>query len=1106
MMTFLFGKSGSGKTHRIMEEIGERLLAGESVILLCPEQEAVIAERRMTQRFGGRIPTARLEILNFGRLPERVFRVYGGLTAEELSDGGRRLLMHRAMTESAPFLREYSRCLEDEAMIDRLLAAVAEFKMFCVRPGDLESAADALSPEYARLHDKLADLTLLYAVYEELLHREYRDPQDALDALDGVLDETDGAFFAGYHVYLDGFNGFTAQQYRLIAHMLRHAASVTAALGCPPDDESEWMLRKIYETKKNLFRLARDEGTEVRVLSLTENKRCASPALRHLTEHLWRMDGKHTDAPFVGDDLAVWACDTPFEEADAVAREICRYVAGGGRYRDITIITRDIARYEGILDATLERYGIPCYTSRRTGVMTKPFFRYLRHLFSLAIYGFSRNDIIGLIKTGCTSLDRYDAFLYENYITTWNLSGRRLTEDEDWNMHPGGYIEQVTDTDIDTLARVNAIRRAVCAQYVPFCEDLRGQKGSIRDMAARLWQFLSDSGIPALLDERATEERTRGELSTADETEQLWEIFVSALDTLVMIAGDTRAAAADFWALFSLVLTDLDIGTIPARLDEVVIGDAALIRPDNARLVFLIGASDGAFPRTPEEDALLSDYEKGILSDLGVPLSADTAAQLQDEMFNFWFAAAAAEERLIITYPRADLSGKAYRPSTAVTRILALFAELREVNPGAVPAWEKLSTPQTAFDLMAYDKTAPLGRALREYYENRAPEDAAIRRRLDALSQPLTIHRNRLTEQTLTELFGDTIAMTHSRLESYVLCHFSYFCGYVLKLKEQKRAEFGTADIGSFVHDVLRGFMELYANDENPARFSDDAILGEVLDGLVSQYLENLCGYRGVASQPMRVRHLFSRLRTSSTVLARNLMHEFENSDFRPRDFELPVGGDDGRSIPALSIRAEDGTRIRLYGTIDRVDTYEKDGVTYVRVVDYKTFVKRFSLDDVAAGINMQMLLYLFSVWKNGHTRYGGELRPAGILYMAANPAETTHTGIPTQEEALSAAESGMTRSGLFLDDVQVLNAMEHGLGGKYIPVRMKKDGTYYKGASVETLERFGSLMREVEETVCAITMEMKHGNADAVPISKTNPDTGRDPCAYCKMRMVCRV
>ncbi|MGM9625870.1 MAG: PD-(D/E)XK nuclease family protein, partial [Eubacteriales bacterium] len=202
----------------------------------------------------------------------------------------------------------------------------------------------------------------------------------------------------------------------------------------------------------------------------------------------------------------------------------------------------------------------------------------------------------------------------------------------------------------------------------------------------------------------------------------------------------------------------------------------------------------------------------------------------------------------------------------------------------------------------------------------------------------------------------------------------------------------------------------------------------------------------------------------------------------------------------------DDGREVRLFGTIDRVDTYEADGKTYIRVVDYKTYVKSFSLDDVAAGVNMQMLLYLFAVWQNGQKRYGENLLPAGILYMAANPTESTHNGIPTREEAEAAAEKSMNRSGLFLDDRSVLEAMEHGLGGKFIPVELKKDGSYSKKTKVESLEGFGTLMHEVEETVCAIVGEMTGGNADAVPISRTSPETGRDPCLYCKMRAVCRI
>lgn len=1104
-MHLIFGKSGTGKTYAVTEEIGGLLAQGLPVILLCPEQEAVIAERRTTERFSGRIPTESLEILNFGRLPERVFREYGGLTDTLLSEGGRRLVMHRTLAEMAPFLREYGRCVDDAAMIERLLSVVAECKMFCVPPATLEHACKTLPAGYRRLSDKLADLSLIYAAYEGLLHRDYHDPEDVLTALDTVLWESDGAFFAGKHIYLDGFNGFTAQQYRIIAHMLRHAAAVTVTLGCTAaiGEEPEWMMRRILETRRNLERMAAELHMTPTVREMTENKRCQSPALRHLQTHLWSMgSAEPADA---GDDLALFACDNPFDEAEAVALDISRYIREGGRYRDITVITRDAERYQGILDAALQNRDIPCDTAGRTPVTAKPFFRYLRYLFAMVTYHYARADVIGMMKTGCSGLDAHDAFLYENYITTWNLTGRRLMTEEDYTMHPRGYIEHFTEDDDRVLAAVNRVRGQLLDEYVPFFDDLSQPGQTAEQMAARLYRFLSDRQMPQLLDARAEQEALFGDLSASEETGQLWDIFVSALDTLVSIVGDVTVSAGDFWSLFSLVISDLDIGTIPARADQVMIGDASLIRPDGAKVVYLIGAVDGMFPKTPEEDALLSDHEKSILAGLGIGLSADTAAKLQDELFHFWFAASAAEKRLVVTYPTADLTGRAYRPSSAVERIRVLFPDLKPTNPTHLPSMERLTTPKTAFEIMAYEKDTALGRALRDYYQERADEDVNLRQRLDALSQPLVRRTCRLNEQTLGLLFGDTISMTQSRLESYVMCRFAYFCGYVLKLKETKRAQFDGADIGSFVHDVLRRFMELYTQDDNPARFADDAVLNEVIGELVRSYLTSVCGARWDTKQPARIRHLFSRLQRSASVIARNLMHEFEHSDFVPRDFELPVGGDDGRAIPTLTIQAEDGTKIRLYGSIDRVDTYEKDGVTYVRVVDYKTYVKKFSLDDVAAGINLQMLLYLFAVWKNGNTRYPGELRPAGILYMGAEPAEVTHNGTPTKEEALAAAEGSMKRSGLFLDDMDVLQAMEHGLGGKYIPVQMKKDGSLYKSAPVQSLEEFGALMREVETTVAEITMEMKHGIADAVPISVSRSEMGRDPCAYCGMKFVCR-
>ena len=70
------------------------------------------------------------------------------------------------------------------------------------------------------------------------------------------------------------------------------------------------------------------------------------------------------------------------------------------------------------------------------------------------------------------------------------------------------------------------------------------------------------------------------------------------------------------------------------------------------------------------------------------------------------------------------------------------------------------------------------------------------------------------------------------------------------------------------------------------------------------------------------------------------------------------------------------GGALKLNGKVDRVDGYCKDGKLYLRVVDYKTGKeKSFSLSDVLDGLDMQLLLYLFTMEERGLSRYQGLLR-----------------------------------------------------------------------------------------------------------------------------------
>ncbi|MBQ4290808.1 MAG: PD-(D/E)XK nuclease family protein [Clostridia bacterium] len=1103
MITLLFGPSGTGKSHLVRERIARALEQGSRVMLLCLEQEAIIAESLLTEALSGRIPTVNLEIQNFDTLPERIFRQYGGAARQNMERSGRRLLMHRVLEELAPQLTTYGKALNDLPMADKILTQIEEFKMCRISPARVEQTGSRLPDQARLLRDKLTDFSLLYASYNRLLHTDYADLQDELDRLDEVLSGPGRTFFAGYTVFLDGFRSFTPQQYRILFHMFETAEQVTVTVGCPVGADLSSHFRPFCETRDRLLELAKECRAEVRTEELTENRRAESPALRILSEKLWQA-GK-TDPVPSGGDVRIFSCTDPYAEADAVAADIRKRILAGARYREIAVISRDISRFQGTLDTALEQYGIPYYMSRRSELSAKPLLRYITQLFAVFCRRYRRQDVIGLLKTDLTPLDRDDIYLFENYLNTWNLSGEVLRDETEWGMHPDGYREVFSDIDRKKLEAVNRVKSGLSDILSPFYDRLSGNKDSltVRTLSGWLWDHLESAGIPEKLAALAEKERSYGLLSRADETDQLWKMTADLLDMIVAVWKDTPCTVSSYAELFAIAVQDYDIGTIPARCDEVIIGDAASLRTHGIRHVYLIGCNDGVFPKSPSDDSIFSDPERDLLERSGMKLVERTVSEIQDEWYHFWSAAVTGSRTLTVTYPFSDLSGAALRPSVGVERIRALFSDAEPSDPGTAPAADRILAPAASFPYAALLRGTPTGDALEEWYRSEAADDPSLSARLEALDEPIVSRRQRLSRESLLRLFpGPSLSMTQSRLERYAMCHFSYYCDYILKLKEQKRAVFGAEDIGLFLHSILEQFAARYAEERES--FSDPAFLREFLREATARYFSRLTDSE--ETLPGRVKNLVGRLQNYAFRLISCMVREFAQSDFVPADFELPIGGTgDKTGIPALVLRLPDGTSISLRGIIDRVDLCRKDGQIYARVVDYKTYVKKFSKDDLDAGINTQLLLYLLAVQKNGAERYGGMVLPAGILYVGTNPAETVHRDLPTEDEIRAASEKQVKRSGLLLRDESVLSAMEHGLEGKYLPVRRKADGSLSGGDSLATPEEFGELETRLTDTVCKITGELRGGNADAVPLSRTRPDLDKDPCGYCPMKPICR-
>ena len=185
----------------------------------------------------------------------------------------------------------------------------------------------------------------------------------------------------------------------------------------------------------------------------------------------------------------------------------------------------------------------------------------------------------------------------------------------------------------------------------------------------------------------------------------------------------------------------------------------------------------------------------------------------------------------------------------------------------------------------------------------------------------------------------------------------------------------------------------------------------------------------------------------------------------------------------------------RLTGVADRVDGWLHEGKLYLRVVDYKTGRKKFDLSDVLYGMNLQMLLYLFSLGENGKLLYGEEIVPAGVLYVPARDGVISVDGDISDAELEKKRSKGLRRSGLVLSDPEVIRAMEHADTPKYIPVDFKKNGP--AGDALVSAERLGTLARHIDQTLCEMASELRRGSIAADPYYAGQQENACINCDY---------
>ncbi len=1059
-MTLRYGRAGQDLRGAVLEEMGRS--RAERRVLLVPERFSHEVERELCRTLGN-AGARGCEVLSFSRLASRLTDLEGGGAAPVLDGGGRMLLLYRAM-RLAEGLGERS-VMRKPAFLNDMLTSVEECRQCRVSPEQLRQAAAELDGVQGQ---KLREIAEVYGLYSALAQRSAADPATRLDRLAEQLKTS--RWCEGKEIWVWGFSRFSAQETEIL-RILAGKAPVTVAMSLdgagsdPLFAGTERFVRDVERAGIRVERQAVDRPRRVR------------ESLTHLEKNLFAPRILPYDG--VGDVVQVTA-DDPRGELEWAAAEILRLVREEGyRFRDIGLCAREFAPYQGLAESVMSRFGVPVYLSERADVLSKPVLALVTSALAAAGGGYPYEEMFRYLKTGLTGLSEEERDELENYVLTWNIRGSTWNREKPWDMHPGGYGLPFTDHDYRLLERLDGIRRRVIA---PLERLRKTEKCSGREHALALYDMMCEIDLRRSIEQRAEALERRGDRKTAAEYAQLWDILLKVLEQCALQLEDLVMDQEEFVRLFSVALGEYDVGTIPVSLDRVTAGDATRMAGKSVKVLFLLGADSRSIPRSGSEPGLFSDGDRAELARREVRLALTREEKLDWEMTVVYETCTLPTDRLYVSYGVTGGSGENRAPSFLLKRLAQMFPEGRRVRAEGDC---RLAAPLAAMELVPHRGEAAEALLSIEEYAQRA------RRILDAAHW----RRGRLSAEGVETLYGGTVPMSATRLDSYNSCHFGHFMRFGLDAKPRQKAKFRPSDYGTFIHAVLERVLGEALKEEGgcAALAADHARRRALVDGAVADYRREELG--DLEGESARFRESFARMVSSAHAVAESVVGELAVSDFAPAWFELGFGS--GKTLPPPEV--ERGVRLRLTGFVDRVDTWEKDGKCCLRVVDYKTGKKSFDFADVADGRGLQMLLYLFALRKQGGELLGGkEIVPAGVLYIPArNPVISGERNM-TDEEIRDARGKELRRRGLVLGDEEVLAAMEHTEGAyRYLPIASGAHRGDYL-VSGEQMDRLDDwLTRSLER----VADELAAGNVDANPYWHND---GKNACLYCDYAAAC--
>lgn len=1109
-LRFCFGPSGSGKSHRIYEEIMQRAAEepGRNFLIIVPDQFTMQTQKDLVMR-SDRDGILNIDVLSFGRLSHRILEEVGTKEMPVLDDTGKSLVLQKVAADLKEQLPAMGSLLHKQGYIHEVKSAISEFMQYGISTQDMDKLITSAQKRGA-LAMKLKDLKTLYRGFQDYIRDHFITTEETLDVLRRSLSKS--KILKGSVVVFDGFTGFTPIQNRLIQELMRVCAEtiVTVTIGVGEDpykmDGEQKLFHLSKKTVADLEKLAAEaevERGEDLFVKGGPNRFAKAPALHYLEQNLFRYQYE----PYAGEqqEIHMFEALSPREEVHQTALYIRHLIREQGMtYRDIAVVIGDLEGYASYVETEFGQLEIPCFLDRTRGIVLNPMIEYIKSALQLYIKDFSYDTVFHFLRSGMADISREEIDELENYVIRTGARGYRTysrlftrrTEELQGNAEGSEQAEE------KTMERLNRIRQ----QFMDAVEILHmGSQEKAGDYVSHLYDFLEQNQVQQKLLNYQQQFEKEGDLSRAREYAQIYRLVMDLLDQVYELLGEEEISRQEFADILEAGFGEITVGTIPQNVDRIVVGDMERTRLKQVKVLFFLGVNDGNIPKNASKGGIISDMDREFLIESGTEMSPSPRQQMYIQRLYLYLNMTKPSEQLYLSYAKVNSEGKGIRPSYLIDTVRKLFPAMSVEYPQNRSRLEQIEGRQEGARYLAEE--------LREYVEGTLPEeerqdfylmyrayeaDAAGR---DLLTRAAfrRYRESGLSRIVARALYGQQLENSVSRLETYAACACRHFLQYGLSLQEREEFGFEASDMGTVYHAVLENFAgKLAESNLTWWDFTEDfaaKAVKESVEAYAATYGET------VLYSSARNEYAITRMSRILTRTVLTLQKHLKQGSFQPDDYELSFRF--AEDLDSIHVDLSEDEKMHLQGRIDRIDVSEDAEHVYVKVIDYKSGNRKFDLAALYYGLQLQLVVYMNAAMEMESRKHPDkEIVPAALLYYHIDDP-TIETPVELTDEQINEQILAKLRmNGVVNSDPEVVERLDRYMQDKsvVIPVEKKKDGSFSARSGVLSREEMQLISSYVDAKIRSIGREILDGKIAANPYEKGNEEA----CTYCAYKKVC--